>query len=161
MENYDIEIYYLSLNFDELIKSNKQRFLDDIESCSLHLCKTRLGNFLMEEVYKKTILNICIVINELKDTLFNKKNVNVFYYKRIDRTYINLQTMNSYFYSFDISDLSYLGELRTAILKGGKKKKKRKTKKGKLKEENIKKEKQKKDKFFYYYLKYFKNNKKY
>ena len=143
LKDYDIEIYYLSGDFNQLLDDNKDRFIRTLNTCNKDNCETRLGNFLMEEVYKNTIVEIFKTIDNLKDTLFRNENIKVYYFKRVGKNYIPLKDKYSYFMSFNIGDkltlkeqiyfMSYINSFSEKSRKGGKKKKKRKTKRRKYK----------------------------
>lgn len=139
LKNYDIEIYYVSRDFNQLLEDNKDRFIKSLDTCDKKKCETRLGNFLMEEVYLNTIINIFRIIDKLKDTLFIKENIKVDYYNRLnDGNYKLLNNKIEYYMSFKINIDLYNEELKNFVINGGKKSKK-KQKKGKLKKRKYKK----------------------
>jgi len=139
LKDYDIEIYYLSGEFEQLLKDNKDRFISSLNPCKQNKCETRLGNFLMDKIYLNTIINIFKTIDKLKDTLFRNENITVYYFKRVGKTYIPLNNKIQYYMSFKINSNLYKEELKDFVINGGKKSKKRKTKKGKLKKRKYKK----------------------
>jgi hypothetical protein len=162
-ENYKKTICYLSHDYKSLLDSNKNRFKNDIKKCNLKECIARLGNFLLPDIYGKTISNIFKVYEELlSENVF--KNIEIVFYERVydkkNKTYIysKLSDFQAYKNSFNLGDESSEKDIVQPSISlappptprgrhGGSKKaksKKQKSKKQKAKSKTQKSKKQKK-----------------
>ena len=110
-ENYDITICYLSHDFEGLLKSNKERFLETINKCK-NICRPRLGNFLIPIIYNETITNIFKIYNKLlNENLFNKFNIKTLFYERdSNNNYVKLSNFNEYQKSFNLPITSQMSK---------------------------------------------------
>jgi ATP-dependent protease HslVU (ClpYQ) ATPase subunit len=105
-EKYDTTIFYLSYNYKKLLESNKTRFLKDIKACGLQSCIARLGNFLLPDIYRKTINGIFTVHNDLLQ-FFKDNNITVRFCERNDgrkddNNYNELKNFEEYKKSFEL-----------------------------------------------------------
>jgi hypothetical protein len=154
-ENYKKTICYLSHDYLKLLESNKKRFQNDIKECNLKKCVARLGNFLLPNVYHKTIRNIFKVYETLlSENVF--KDIKIVFYERVSdeknktHTYSKLTDFQAYKQSFqlpgedNVQSSTSLFSPRT--LRGrydGSKKAKSKKQKAKSKKQKAKSKKQK------------------
>jgi hypothetical protein len=114
-ENYMKTICYLSHDYKKLLDSNKKRFKDDIKKCNLKECVARLGNFLLPNVYHKTISNIFKVYEELLDRkFFEDYNIKVLFFERVydkptnTHKYSDISSFDEYKESFHLPDKDYV-----------------------------------------------------
>jgi hypothetical protein len=154
-ENYKKTICYLSHDYLKLLESNKKRFKNDIKECNLEKCVARLGNFLLSNVYHKTISNIFKVYETLlSENVF--KDIEIVFYERVSdeknksHTYSILPDFKAYKQSFQLpgednvqsnTSLSSPSTYRGSY--DGSKKAKSKKQKAKSKKQKAKSKKQK------------------
>jgi hypothetical protein len=99
---YKTTIFYLSHNYKKLLESNKTRFLQNIKDCVPKSCIARLGNFLLPDIYRKTINGIFTVYAELSN-FFQENNIAVRFYERTDgNNYLKLEDFEKYKESFKL-----------------------------------------------------------
>jgi hypothetical protein len=99
---YKTTIFYLSHNYKKLLESNKTRFLQNIKDCVPKSCSARLGNFLLPDIYRKTINGIFTVYAELS-IFFQENNIAVRFYERTDgNNYLKLEDFEKYKESFKL-----------------------------------------------------------
>jgi len=114
-ENYKKTICYLSHDYKKLLDSNKKRFQDNIKACNMDSCVARLGNFLLPDIYGKTISNIFKVYEELLDINFFKNyNIEVLFFERVydeptkTHSYSDISSFDEYKESFNLPDEAYV-----------------------------------------------------
>jgi len=134
-KKYQTTICYLSHNYITLLESNKKRFLDNIKECVPKSCSARLGNFLLPNIYHKTISSIFKVYDDLlKLNFFKNNNIAVSFYERTkENNYLKLEDFDKYKESFKLTIVPSLPlgnkESLHAIISKGFRKSRRKPKK--------------------------------
>lgn len=130
--DYDIKLLYLSSDYDSLIESNKTRFLEGLKKCNYHSCGIRLANFLLKQVYRRTIESIFDIHDKFpKDKYPNIERV---YWKRTGNVYKKLDNFDEYKSSFNFKDT-----LNSHRVKGSKRKRTTRKRKSIKKQISIKK----------------------
>ena len=98
---YDIKLLYLSSDYNKLLMDNKKRFLKGLEACNEKDCRVRLTNFLLEDIYKRTIINIFETHESFP--IDNYPNIERVYWRRNNDQYIKLNNFEEYKKSFNLN----------------------------------------------------------
>lgn len=112
--DYDIKLLYLSSDYKKLLESNKKRFLDGLDSCIQNDCSIRLANFLLNNIYKKSISDIFTIHKSFPISEY--PNIERVYWKRENNQYIKLNNFEEYKKSFNLDD-THGGNKKSSIKK--------------------------------------------
>lgn len=80
-------IVYCGTKYEDLIISNQNRFINNLNKCTNVKCNARLGNFLIESKYSKILKNIILRLKNDYHKLVNKYKCKIMIYKRENNSY--------------------------------------------------------------------------